>query len=72
MLMNDEKEAVCKFCGSPLKHMQVKGGGKYGSASIVGDLVVDRLVVHGYTPEGKTFRASVLIKRCPMCGRRVR
>ena len=59
---------ACKFCGSPLKQMQVKGGGKYGSASIIGD----RLVVHSDTSDGKTFRVSVLIKRCPMCGRKVR
>lgn len=63
---------TCKFCRSPLKHMQVKGGGKDGSPSIVGDLVVDRLVINGDLPEGNTFGASVLIKRCPMCGRIVR
>ena len=33
---------------------------------------VDRLVVHGDTSDGKTFRVSVFIKRCPMCGRRLR
>ena len=66
--VNDSGQQACKFCGSPLKHMQVKGGGRYGSASIVGD----RLVVHGDTSNGSTFMVSVPIKRCPMCGRKVR
>lgn len=58
---------MCKFCESPLMHMQVKGGGRYGSASIVGD----RLVVHGDMANGDAIMVSLRIKRCPMCGRRL-
>lgn len=58
---------MCKFCEYPLRQMQVKGGGKYGSADIVGD----RLFVSGDTSGGAAFRASLRIKCCPMCGRRL-
>lgn len=59
---------MCKFCECPKRQMQIKGGGRYGSADVVGD----RLIVSGDTSGGAAFRVSLRIKRCPMCGRRLK
>lgn len=53
---------MCRYCDWPARRMQVKGGGRYGRARVVGGTL---RVCAG------DREVEIRIRRCPMCGRRL-